>query len=321
MLLPYSFGVLWCLGLWRTEIICRWRLCLQIMYSYFMIIFIYSDALFESIALVNNYNDFHQFIDGSIVLLTMIGVCGKIANAVIKRKEILQLINILKTDPCLCQNDEEKNIQDKFDKTINYRTLAFLAVTESVIIISVGVSVLQDTPNRSLFFNTWLPFDTSTIIGYWVAYIHQVLAHFCCALAGAAYDTLIPGLIIKICSQLSILEYRLKLLPKNNYSSEPLTDIEQREINAVSKCVKHHLKILQLAEKTNKVFNTIMFVQFSISTFVICVTIYRLSQVEINDPEFAEMAVYFICMLAQIFGTCLASTECSIKIKSIRVVI
>lgn len=83
-----------------------------------MIIFIYSDALFESIALVKNYNDFHKFIDGSIVLLTMIGVCGKIANAVIKRKEILQLINILKADPCLCQNDEEKTIQDKFDKTI-----------------------------------------------------------------------------------------------------------------------------------------------------------------------------------------------------------
>lgn len=124
--------------------------------------------------------------------------------------------------------------------------MAFLAVTESVIIISVGASVLQDTPNRSLFFNTWLPFDTSTFFGYWIAYIHQVLAHFCCALAGAAYDTLIPGLIIKICSQLSILEYRLKLLAKNNYSSEPLNDIERREINAVSKCVKHHLKIFQL---------------------------------------------------------------------------
>ncbi|XP_053596878.1 odorant receptor 46a-like [Microplitis demolitor] len=282
-------------------------------YSYFMIIFIYLDALFESIALVSNYNDFQQFVDNSIILVTMIGICGKMFNVIIKSKEIIQVINILNSYLCCCQDSEEKKIQDKFDKMINYRTLAFLVVTESAVILTVSVSVMRDTPNRIMFFNTWLPFDASTFFGYWIAYTHQVLAHFFSALANVAYDTLIPGLMLKICAQLSILEYRLKLLAKNNYSSESLNNIKQREINAVSKCVKHHLKIFQLAEKTNQVFSTIMFVQFSISTFVICVTIYRLSQVEISDPEFASMASYFMCLLSQIFGTCLASTECSIK--------
>ncbi|XP_057319120.1 odorant receptor 46a-like [Microplitis mediator] len=313
MLLPYSFGILRYLGLWHTETIHRWRLCSQMTYSYFMIIFIYSDALFESIALVRNYNDFQQFVDNSIILVTMLGICGKMFNVIIKSKEIIQLINILNSYPCCSQDSEEKKIQDEFDKMINFRTLAFLVVTESAVILTTSVSIICDTPNRIMFFNTWLPFDTSTIIGYWIAYIHQVLAHFFSALANVAYDTLIPGLMLKICAQLSILEYRLKLLAKNSYYSDSSVDNKQREINAAMECVKHHLKIFQLAERTNEVFSTIMFVQFSISTYVICVTIYRLSQVEISDPEFASMAGYFMCLLSQIFGTCLASTECSIK--------
>ncbi|XP_053596868.1 uncharacterized protein LOC103580176 [Microplitis demolitor] len=243
------------------------------------------EVLFESIALFGTFNDLEQFVGSSIIYLTMIGVCGKMANIVIKRKEILNLINILKADPCWYRSAEEKNIQDKFDKTINYRTLAFLVVTESVIVSTVSISIVRDTPNRIMFYNSWLPFDTSTFFGYWIAYIHQVVAHFCGALVNVAYDTLIPGLMLKICSQLSLLEYRLKLLCDNNYSSKSSGNVKQKEMDAISECVRHHLQIFQL------------------------------SQVEISDPEFISMIIYGLCMLAQIFGSCLASTECNLKVR------
>ncbi|CAG5104456.1 Protein of unknown function [Cotesia congregata] len=51
--------------------------------------------------------------------LTMVGVCRKIANVIVKRKDILRLLNILNTYPCCYRNEQEKLIQDKIDTTIN----------------------------------------------------------------------------------------------------------------------------------------------------------------------------------------------------------
>nr|WGO81808.1 olfactory receptor 134 [Microplitis mediator] len=314
MLLPYSFGILQCLGLWQTtERVSRWKIYLYIIHKNLMIMFIYSCVLFELIALIASFDDLDEFINNLIVLLTMVGVCGKIANVISKRKEILRLINILETYPCLCQNPEEKCIQDEFDKTIKLRTIAYFGLTESAVAMVVSVSILCDTPNRSLPFKTWLPFDSKTFFGYWTAYNHQILAHVFGALVNVAYDTLIPGLMLKICAQLSILEYRLKSIPKKIYSSDLFIDVKRREINEISKCVIHHLKIFQFAEITNKVFSSVIFLQFSISAIVICVTVYKLSQIEINNPEFGPMAFYFTCMLSQVFVICFASSECNLK--------
>lgn len=127
------------------------------------------------------------------------------------------------------------------------RTLAYFGLTESAVAMVVSVSILCDTPNRSLPFKTWLPFDSKTFFGYWTAYNHQILAHVFGALVNVAYDTLIPGLMLKICAQLSILEHRLKLIPKKIYSSDLFIDVKRREINEISNCVKHHLKIFQLS--------------------------------------------------------------------------
>lgn len=118
MILPYTFGILWGLGLWHMENNSGWRIFFQVIHCYVVIFIVYAEVLFESIALFGTFNDLEQFVGSSIIYLTMIGVCGKMANIVIKRKEILNLINILKADPCWYRSAEEKNIQDKFDKTI-----------------------------------------------------------------------------------------------------------------------------------------------------------------------------------------------------------
>lgn len=83
-----------------------------------MIIFIYSCVSFELIALFASYNTLEQFIYNLVRSLTMVGVCGKIANVIVKRKDIMRLLNILDTYPCCYRNEKEKLIQDKLDKTI-----------------------------------------------------------------------------------------------------------------------------------------------------------------------------------------------------------
>lgn len=83
-----------------------------------MVMFIYSCVLFELIALIASFDNPELFINNLIVLLTMVGVCGKIANVIVKRKEIDQLIEILGSYPCCYQNDKEKVIEKNFDETI-----------------------------------------------------------------------------------------------------------------------------------------------------------------------------------------------------------
>lgn len=127
------------------------------------------------------------------------------------------------------------------------RTIAYFGLTESSVAMGAIVSILCDVPKRSLPYHTWLPYDSTTYVGYWIAYCHQIFAHLFGALVNVAYDTLIPGFMLKICAQLRILEYRLNSIPKNIYSSDSFDDIRRREVIEVSKCVKHHLKIFQLS--------------------------------------------------------------------------
>ncbi|CAD6240461.1 GSCOCT00008799001.2-RA-CDS [Cotesia congregata] len=185
---------------------------------------------------------------------------------------------------------KKKKIQDKFDSKIKYRTLTFLIVTESAVLTTVVVSIFRDTPNCEMYYDTlYLPFDSSTI-GYWSSYVFQITAQVFGSLVNVAHDTLIPGMMLKICAQLSILEHRLDLVCKD---VDPYDQIN----------------------RTNKIFSIVMLYQFSISTIVICITIYTLY---LNDPEFFAMVDYFMCMTVQIFDVCIAaSTECNIKSVSI----
>ncbi|CAD6240459.1 GSCOCT00008800001.3-RA-CDS, partial [Cotesia congregata] len=314
MILPYSFGILRGLGLWKLENITGWKKYLQIIYSYFWITIVSCCVFFELLAITEHINDVQQFVDSSIILLTMIAICGKMFNVLARRKEIIHLLAILQTYPCCYQDDEEKNIQDKYDKTINLRTIVYLGLTESAVTMVLSVSMLNDIPNRALAYNVWVPYDPTTSIGYFVTYGHQFFAHFVGASVNAAFDTLVPSLILKINCQLSILEHRINLISKNVYNDDSLADIKKnKEISEISKCVDHHLKIFQLVEILNKIFSSVIFLQFSISTIVICVTVYRLSQIQLSHPEFIPTACYFICMLLQVFIICLASSECSFK--------
>lgn len=127
------------------------------------------------------------------------------------------------------------------------RTIVYLGLTESAVTMILSVSMLNDIPNRALAYNVWVPYDPTTNIGYFVTYGHQFFAHFVGASVNAAFDTLVPSLILKISCQLSILEHRINLIPKNVCNADSLADIKKIEISEISKCVDHHLKIFQLS--------------------------------------------------------------------------
>jgi len=100
------------------------------------------------------------------------------------------------------------------------------------------VSVFAEFRHSRLSYREWIPYDYSSYIVFSVMYAHQSLSTFYCATINVACDALICGLLMHVCCQIEILEYRLKKLLKNQ--------------NTLDYCIYHHNSIFELVIYNNK---------------------------------------------------------------------
>ena len=122
----------------------------------------------------------------------------------------------------------------------------------AVIAITLG-SFLGNVPTRTLPFKGWLPFDPTSDIGFWIAFLHQNLAHAMAATIGSIHDTLFHGLMAQACGQLNLLKSRLRSMPqrindKNSESNEfdKNEDMEKKELE---KSIRHHHEIFRCVNR------------------------------------------------------------------------
>lgn len=196
-------------------------------------------------------------------------------------------------------------------------------------------------------------YDTSQI-GFWFAYFHQLVAHAAGASVNIAFDTLVPGLLRQTCAQIKILKSRLYAIPKtidairesrwNENDSEHQRESQLLESQLLTECVRHHLEIFQLnnrkfnaifivikfffffslmlielpffrfAKTSNDIFGHTVFLQYSVSSVVICVSIYELSKMRLFNSEFTAIILYLACMLVQIFNFCFFGDEVTLRV-------
>lgn len=128
-------------------------------------------------------------------------------------------------------------------------SLAYISLTEVTMIIFTLIPFIQDVPKRVLSYNAWIPYDYTSPIGFWFAYMHQAVAHAYGASINAAFDTLIPSMMMSICCQFSILQHRFKILPDviNKIKKYDKTKSGILEAKKFGECVEHHLQIYQLS--------------------------------------------------------------------------
>lgn len=297
--LPYNFMIFQLIGLWRpVHWTPGWKTNLYNSYTLFVVLFVSSITLFEFVDLVGSIDDLETFATNSFILLTMVGVCGKAATFLKKRRELIELTNVLKNYPCLPQNSEELAIQRETDRftrsdidafwkggsllvylswtvrnavsrvtsgyhhhhhffflswvSQRFNILRYAALTGAAVVAVVISSILRDIPRQTLPFNIWLPYDRSSSIGFWIAYLHQILAHVAGASINVAYDTIVPGLMLETCGQLRILKRRIKKVSdrvevvQNHDLEKSYRMYDNGVAKALAECVKHHLVIFRL---------------------------------------------------------------------------
>ncbi|KYQ49775.1 Putative odorant receptor 67a, partial [Trachymyrmex zeteki] len=140
---------------------------------------------------------------------------------------------------------------------------------------------------RTLPLYDWVPYDISSTTIFWATLLHQTITVMICANASVAHETLISGFMIQICAQLDILCYRARILP----------DLLQEAF----------------AERMNAVFMLMIFVQFTISSTVLCLCIYQMLTTNLLSVEFAYSSSYLGSMLIQIYLYCWFGNEVTLK--------
>jgi len=94
------------------------------------------------------------------------------------------------------------------------------------------MSLLTDFRHKKLTYRGWVPYNYSSYITFCFTYTQQILSTFHGAVINVACDTLLCGLLMHICCQIEILEYRLKKILNNQFS--------------LDYCIRHHNRIFEL---------------------------------------------------------------------------
>ena len=148
--------------------------------------------------------------------------------------------------------------------------------------------------------------------------LHQTFGLMVCANASVANETLIAGLMIQVGAQFEIFCHRARILPVSLIQAErestSMADLKNRRKRILGDLVEHHLEVYKFAHTINTVFQYMIFLQFSISSTVLCLTIYKTSTTDSFDADIVWNFSYLCCMLMQVYLYCWFGNEVTLKV-------
>ncbi|XP_063994093.1 odorant receptor 46a-like isoform X2 [Diachasmimorpha longicaudata] len=306
-----NFQIFTRFGVWLPpEWSSRRRRLLYKTYSTFVTIMLYSMFIFQFIGVFGSIGNVNDLVESIYTSATVVNLGWKMFNLLEKRGDIVRLLGLLETDVCQVQSRREEEIQEKCNQRIWNRTKFLCLFFETTCVTLILTSIVKNIPDRSLPLKAWVPFNYVDGYFYWPVYLHQVLGLIYVGMIHASYDTFVVGVMLILCSQLKILQHRnseMNLLKKRTPGAVVNPKILEKEF--VMNSVKHHQLLQQFAETFNNIIIYVIFIQYSVSSFVTCVTAYKLVNLEAGDPEFAFTILYCSSMIIQTFFYCWYGNE------------
>ncbi|XP_053982822.1 uncharacterized protein LOC128878561 [Hylaeus volcanicus] len=250
-----------------------------------------------------NVNSQQDFSDNFYMTAGVFITCFKLCNLLTSRENYAILIGSLQKEPFTPKNDDEIEIQTRFDKWAQWNAIVYTTMIDSCLVCLLTGSIFTGYRNRKLMYRVWLPYNYSSSILFTITYAHQAAGMSICALVNSAYDTLFSGLLIHTYCIFEILGYRLKNIIK--YGD-----------NSAKQCARLHNYIYKFATMANKEFKTVVLAQFMMSMFLLCFDLYQLTQNEMQS-DFVSLVLYTFCTIMQILYYCWYGNE--VKVKSLEI--
>ncbi|XP_024880048.1 odorant receptor 46a-like isoform X2 [Temnothorax curvispinosus] len=288
--LKFTLVILAIAGCWRpfswTSLI---KHTLYNAYTLLIISLMYSFTFTQFMDAVLNVNNPDDFTNILYTMVTMFAACYKILNLWVNHERFVELIHNLTEGTFKPVVSVEIEIRRKFDKMIQNYAMCYAILIMVTCAGHVLLSLLTNFKKRQLSFRGWVPFDYSSFVIFCFTYAHQYIGVISGSFVNVACDSLIVGLLLHLCCQITILQYRLKGVTNGQ--------------NTLSDCVRQHHHIIEYAYATNARFTRIIAIQFVASTFVVCSNLYQLSRTTLNT-YFVGIFAYTFCVLVQIFIYC-----------------
>ncbi|XP_070156633.1 odorant receptor 46a-like isoform X2 [Polyergus mexicanus] len=269
-------------------------------YTVFVTFLLFTFMLSQLMDIILNVDNTDDFADTFYVMLAMVMSICKMIGLLINRKNIETLTNTLSQKPFIPLEADEIEIRQRFEKTIQNKTLWYAILIETTCACIVLTSLLTNFRKGNLTYREWTPKYNYSEIVFCVVYARQLMSSMFGSLVNVACDTLICGLLLHVCCQIEILECRLKKIS--------LGRTNMRE------CVRQHNGIFKFALMVNEKFRIIIGIQFVVSTLVVCSNLYQLAKITLSAQSF-PLILYTCSMLTQILIYCWYGNE--VKLKSI----
>ncbi|XP_077264615.1 uncharacterized protein LOC143898775 isoform X3 [Temnothorax americanus] len=218
-------------------------------YAMFLVsaLYIFSFSQFMNIML--NVENSDEFTDSLYMMLTVFVAGYKQVYMWIDRKNIMMIINFFYEKPFAAGDTRELMIQQKFDKIVKNSTLRYLMVILSAIISITVTSVFTAFMSKNLTYKAWVPFHYSHPVLYFLVYCHQLIGMAASGIVNAGCEGMICGLLLNLCCQLEILEYRLTKMADDE--------------NILRDCVYHHNRIFELVSYSLQFASNVFNVKWS----------------------------------------------------------
>ncbi|XP_043264943.1 odorant receptor 46a-like [Colletes gigas] len=289
-ILQSIFRILVVCGCWQPP---SWRSPLKkylyTVYTVIVLLLLYTVTFSQFMDIVMGVQNQDEFSENFYLLLAMLVACYKIYSILKSRGCIAAMTNILETEPFLPGNAEEIGIRSKFDKKAQSLAKFYAILSESSVIYWSCIAFLRLT-HGELPVRVWLPYDYTSTYSLSLTYVQQILAFVAGSLMHVACDSLICGLLIHVYSQFEILECRLKAIKAGEN---------------------------QFARMINAEFRMVILIQFTVSTLVVCFSLYILAKRTSFNSMVLQIIMYISCMLTQIFVYCWFGNE--VKLKSLEI--
>nr|UVB79131.1 odorant receptor 37 [Heortia vitessoides] len=192
----------------------------------------------------------------------------------------------------------------------------FLAVV-LVFCFSFAVSpIVTKAIGQEVAILSYFPFDTTELFGFSLA-----ITELAVTVSMESYATVIMDSTVIFCyrqtqTQLQLLKCHLEILVNVKEESGNLNN-KYKDNEKIQKrlenCVRHYRKILWFAREVEDLFSQPITLQFLIQSWVICMTVYKLSGMTLGSSEFISTLSYLSIILLQIYLYCYFGTQLKVE--------
>ncbi|XP_057318436.1 odorant receptor 94b-like [Microplitis mediator] len=249
------------------------------------------------------------FIDNFSTMLALIVVRQRIICVIENRNSISQIIESTDKSPFKLRDRQEKLIFSKFSKLAKNILIYYPIVHMCIILVHTLGHISVMDPPYALPFQGWFPYNyTRKTKIYWATAIYQLYAIFSEGSIDLILDLLLPCILCYMCGHIHILRHRFRVMTEKlqimSENNEPQVKIDSAERKLMAEWVKYHIDILRLVGLVKKIFERMIFVQYTVSSLLLCTLAYLLSHTKCTTMTFAANFSFFMAMFIQILLPC-----------------